>query len=303
MSAEISIAWPPCPHCGAAYVPRRRGQVTCGAPPCRWRQDYVTKRADPARVAFDRARCRAYAAARGARPGSAWLVGAPPFAAWLPGGACVLRWWPRVPLDLARARHLHAALTRLHGAPHDPLVPAWALLPWQDGWAVCWADARGAALARTRHAVDLGPHRVALEVGPLVSLRAPTGVPRGRTRVRVDAVTPVVLRTMAGSVTRTAPEASHLRSTLAQTLARRLGVAGDDVRVELVERRTEPATTGDGRGHVGGDGRVRGWVGHVVLDVNAPARWLLEVAARGWGLGGRTAFGFGRVRVAEVDRG
>lgn len=32
-------------------------------------------------------------------------------------------------------------------------------------------------------------------------------------------------------------------------------------------------------------------------DRPAVTHWLLECAARGWGLGGRTAFGFGRVKI------
>jgi hypothetical protein len=44
-------------------------------------------------------------------------------------------------------------------------------------------------------------------------------------------------------------------------------------------------------------GPVRGWSGSVVVETNAVGRWLLECAGRGLGLGGRTAFGFGRVRV------
>ena len=55
------------------------------------------------------------------------------------------------------------------------------------------------------------------------------------------------------------------------------------------------------RAAIGGDGRVRGWEGSLVIETNAVGRWLLEVAARGWGLGGRVAMTFGRVRVEDLD--
>lgn len=43
---------------------------------------------------------------------------------------------------------------------------------------------------------------------------------------------------------------------------------------------------------------VTAWSGDVVVDVNPLGRWLLEVAAR-IGLGGRTAFGLGRIMVRD----
>jgi CRISPR/Cas system endoribonuclease Cas6 (RAMP superfamily) len=73
----------------------------------------------------------------------------------------------------------------------------------------------------------------------------------------------------------------------------------DDMRISLVERHTQPSSLSlVGRG--GKLKAMRGWVGHMIVDCNAPAHWLLEVAAR-VGLGGRTAFGFGRVRVSNAD--
>lgn len=44
---------------------------------------------------------------------------------------------------------------------------------------------------------------------------------------------------------------------------------------------------------------ARGWEGSCVVEVNAPARWMLECDAL-VGLGGRTALGFGRVRVSPA---
>ena len=47
-------------------------------------------------------------------------------------------------------------------------------------------------------------------------------------------------------------------------------------------------------------GTVHGWVGHVDLEVNASALWLLR-AAEAVGFGSRTAFGFGRIVVEELE--
>jgi CRISPR/Cas system endoribonuclease Cas6 (RAMP superfamily) len=64
------------------------------------------------------------------------------------------------------------------------------------------------------------------------------------------------------------------------------------VRLEGPPRPTDPR-----RGpSVGGDGRVRGWMGSVTVETSAMGVWLLEVAAE-LGLGGRVAYGFGRVSV------
>jgi CRISPR/Cas system endoribonuclease Cas6 (RAMP superfamily) len=83
-------------------------------------------------------------------------------------------------------------------------------------------------------------------------------------------------------------------------IPKRIGLLVDEstVRLELVERDTLPSTLSLA-GRDGSLGNMRGWVGYVIVDCNAPAHWLLEVAAR-IGFGGTTSFGFGRIKVTEV---
>lgn len=116
--------------------------------------------------------------------------------------------------------------------------------------------------------------------------------------MRIDTLTPVVIQKDGRSHLYTAPTSETLLGTLSASLMPRLGLGrnGSDLRLILHERHTEPEKVwcGDKLG------LVHGWSGYAVVEINAPARWLLEVAARGPGLGGRTAFGFGRIRVTEA---
>jgi hypothetical protein len=213
-------------------------------------------------------------------------------------------------LEHVHVRGLHAALTGLTGG-HRPDRPAFSLLPWpcRSRWAVVVADDDAArALAGTRHQCALYDRPTAITLGPLVRLRAPASLAPGRYRVTIDSVTPVVisshtsLHTIVESAqderrrARVTPDAKNLRGSLVDTLARRLGLR--DLRTEqlpllLHSRETEPT-----RVRLGGKfGSIAGWHGRVVVETSATGAWLLLCAAQGYGLGGRTSFGFGRVRV------
>jgi hypothetical protein len=142
----------------------------------------------------------------------------------------------------------------------------------------------------------------------VVRLRSPSIPTRGRRRLRVDAITPIVMTTMARARSHVCPTGEILQSSLAGGLCYRLSPTHRDdspkedpwsrwvqprVCLSLVERHTEPVHVPLG----GKFGRVSGWQGHVIVEVNAVAHWLLVACERGIGLGGRTAFGFGRIRV------
>jgi hypothetical protein len=289
-----------CSECGARVDPGRRGG-TC-SPECSASREVRTTRAR------NRAWCATH---RNTKSQNLWLRGAPTWSAkYLPGGACQIDIRPlRWPLEHRNLRLLHGALSVLADVPHDRACPAFALAPTSHGcgWYVhWWSEDVALRLAGRTHEVRIARQPVDLTFGPLVRVRAPAAPPRGRRRVRIDALTPVVISKTGKQEVYTAPTTERLMSALANASGQRFGLAARigltpqeiaNVQLELVERSTEPATVPIG-GHTG---TIRGWVGSVVVDANASARWLLECAARGLGLGGRTAFGFGRVRVAPWD--
>jgi len=181
-----------------------------------------------------------------------------------------------------------------------------SLAKWHTGcgWAAFLRDDDSAKkLAGTVHVVDLGGRQNAVQFGPLHRLKAPKVAKRGRRRLRIESVTPVCVRctqTSGEQVMYTEPTTGNLLSTLTLMTPKRIGLLVDPAtaKLELVERATHEA-----RVHLAGrDGRLgdmHGWIGSVVVDANAVAHWLLEVAAR-IGFGGTTSFGFGRIRVTEL---
>jgi hypothetical protein len=219
---------------------------------------------------------------------------------------------PEWPMQLRNARGLHGALTALRGKRHDRF-PAWSLSPWRAGWAVYVADFVEAR-AWASHSLNgtLWDRPTTFSFGALARLRAPVNVKRGRSRVRVDALTPIVTRSMGGANPCTRPTSDTLRGALDGELLYRLSpthrhnAPNEDawtkwvrprVQIEMVERHTEPVHTPLG----GKYGDVAGWQGYVVVDVNAVALWLLFATERAMGFGGRVAFGFGRIRVTTCS--
>lgn len=252
-------------------------------------------------IAKNRERNRAWCAQhRGVRNRSAWLLGAPPFPTHLPGGGFELHIEPapKRAIDLRHTRGMHGLVTAMIGEPHHPTIPGFALVPWPRGcgWGVWSQLPEAAALAGRAHAGTLWDVPALVRCGPLVRVRAPVVQRRGRRRMRLDSITPVLVRADERAM-HTHPTAANLGSTLCAWLPRRVGlhVSNDDAPIEIVSAETQPATVYTG----GKFGASRGWVGHVVVETNAVGHWLLELGAR-IGIGGRVALGFGRVRVSEV---
>jgi hypothetical protein len=217
---------------------------------------------------------------------------------------------PRWAMELRNARGLHGALTALRDRPHTR-YPAWSLVPWQSGWGVYFADlteARGWA-GKNFHG-SLWDKPTVFRFGHLLRFKAPVDVKRGRSRVRIDAITPIITRSLGGSNPCTCPNNDTLRGALAGELLYKISPNhrndapdGDEwasyvrpqVQIEIIERQTEATYTPLG----GKFGTIAGWQGHVVAEVNAVALWLLLATERAMGLGGRVAFGFGRIRVTS----
>ena len=304
----------PCSICGGAFVPRTARNVLCSTSSCKITardQRFTAWYAKPINVETHRDKSLVRkATAHGAIISTAetsrqpWLLAAPAYGSHLPGGGLEIAISPppKWPLDHRNVRALHGLLTGLIDEPHGANVPGFSLVPWpvKSGWGVYLRDdAHAARLAGKVFRGGLFGREVEISFSTTRRIRAPQIAKRGRVLVRIDALTPVCIRNGGGSTTYTAPIASNLLSAIVQSFPQRLGLVGLDpaaVLLEIVERHTEPATV-----HLGGKfGSIRGWTGHVIVEANAVARWLLACAGL-IGLGGRTALGFGRVRVSEVS--
>lgn len=196
-------------------------------------------------------------------------------------------------------RLVHGAVSALVGRPHGGHLGAWSLVPHSPRrWGVILYDPEDARRLRaTEHAMRLGSEPARLRIAPeIVRLRTPPPLARGRYRVTVDAVTPVVQATMGRTVYVTSPAASTVLDALSLALQVARVSPRSTMHVAAVETRTAPERVRLG-GHVQSP---LGWVGRLTVDCNAPAAWALGVAAQ-VGFGGKCAFGLGRVRVS-VER-
>lgn len=249
-----------------------------------------------------RDRCRAWAEThRNVRRREPWLYGPPIYPAYLPGGGLELyaetplKW----PLEHRNVRGLHGAVSGLIGEGHDPSTPRFSLVPWHRGigWGLYVDSAEALSrLAGTHHSVRIYEQVVSVRIGGAIRIKAPVVGRRGRRKLRVDALTPVCTRETGGS-THLRANGPNLLSTLCAWLPRRLGLvlADDDARLDLLAHETHVARVPIGSKY----GTVSGWTGHLTVECNAVAEWLLR-AAETLGLGGRVAFGFGRIRVQQI---
>lgn len=238
---------------------------------------------------------------KGEEPDS-WMLPAPELD-YLPGGAFTLDLRPRHKFPHHQLSALHGIVTAITG-PHHPTKPQFALVPWPCGcgWAVYVEDIETARMvAGKMHAVRFDGNAT-LHCGPLMRIKAPS-VATGLHRLRIDALTPVHVRSSGGTVLRLVPTSSNLRGTLEGFLPRRLGVSVPPGSVAL--RVLEDCTRTDRVDMRGNGAKLNGcpgWVGHVIIETNAVGRWLFECAALGLGYGGKVAFGFGRIRVTDLRK-
>lgn len=299
MTAALRFPERSCLECASMFLPNAGHQVFCGER-CRWR--YRDKN-DPAKILANRERCRRWAAVnRGCKNPQPWLRSPPPIGPFLPGAGFSLQVSPppKWEIQLRNTRGLHGMVTELIGKPHHPTQPGFTLIPLGRGvgWGVFVSEYEDAAAVAGRSVSGILFDRpVTITCGPLHRVKTPPIGKRGRQRLRIDAITPVCMRTDHSKRTHLYPTAGNLHSTLATWLPRRLGltIPGEDVCLEIVERQTQPDRVPTG----GKYGVTVGWTGHVVLEVNSVAAWLFRCAET-LGLGGRTAFGFGRIKVSDA---
>lgn len=220
------------------------------------------------------------------RRGPSWTRGAPGYPGHLPGAVVPLRFEPEWRIEHRHVVLLHGLVTALTG-DHDPRDPRFALVPDGESWAVYLPREQDVErLTSGPRAARLGGSAVLVHPGEVARVEAPERPSRRRHRVRVDALTPVQLRTPRVT-------GGNLTSTLTAWTARRLGLPSDlGARCEIVS--SESYLQSVPLGHVRGG---RGHVGHWIVDVNAPALWLLR-CAEVIGLGAKAAYGFGRIACA-----
>lgn len=290
-----------CAFCGEEFqVLSITGRQFYCSESCKEKAGWRRERARPDVVQRNRERCRAWAESS-AR--NTWLLGAPPFGEYLPGGAVGLKVYPppEWPIELRNTRALHGLATSLLGRPHDPTLPGFTLIPTRlaaSGWGMYVPAAEDALrLANARIDGVLFDREVVVSCGSMHRLKSPVVTRRGRRRLRIDCVTPVVIRSQGGTVRHTYPTAANLLSTLTAWTPQRLGITlgPDDARLMLLERATQPEWTPMG----GKYGRTGGFVGYMVVECNSVAEWLLRCCET-LGFGGKTAFGFGRIRVTNA---
>lgn len=213
----------------------------------------------------------------------------------------------RRPLQPRELAWLHAALTGAIGRGHQRpthCTPAdWSLVPWAcpSGWAVAWwSEADAAALSGTARQSRIGAVECTLAIGARTRVHVPPAYVAGVHLVRLTMRTPLVITaTDSDGRKRSARAVSDSRIlSSVWTLARKLGVRPGALAVSVLDDRSHV----DGVDYRGKIGRVEGLAGTADLAVNAPTRWLLECAARGLGLGARTAYGCGRVEATTLAR-
>lgn len=295
-----------CQNCGTAFrVTNITGRQFYCSERCKERALWKIESLRPEVVAATRERCRLWATAhRNVTKRNPWLYGPPPFGEYLPGGAFSLRVTPapRWPIELRNTRALHGMVTQLIDEPHDLKVPGFSLIPTNQagsGWGVYVPNPEHALrLAGKQFQGVLFDREVVISCGPMHRLKAPKITKRGHRRLRVDVITPVVVRSDGGKTVRTLPTSGNLLSTLCAWLPRRVGVTlePDAATLKILERHTQEQWTpmGDKYGTQGG------FVGWMIVDTNAVGHWLLKVAEL-IGMGGKTAFGFGRIRVSDAE--
>lgn len=283
--------------CGVSFAKRSPHHKFC-SDRCRYR--YHDSH-NPNHIANNRLRCQRWAAAnRGVKRAQPWLVGPPPYEAYLPaaGVSISVSPNPKWPMVLRNTRALHGLMTALTDKPHLPNYPRWALvpLPTQFGWGALFDDpADGERLAGKHMSGVLFDNVVDVRLGALTRVKNPVITKRGRRLVRVDCLTPAIIRN-SGKVSYTSPSAENVKCSLAQLLRNRVGlvVDPDTLCMDLVKRETSAVNVVMG----GKYPNVGAFTGGLLLECNAVAHWALKVA-ESYGFGSKVAFGYGRIRVSD----
>lgn len=227
---------------------------------------------------------------------------------YLPGGWMELRIAPALsgPILHRDIRPLHGVITGLVQG-HDDNDPRFTLFPYEGeaagiGWALYVPNQVAALRLENRsHYVSMNGRAILLRCGKMQRWRAPV-VPERRVTLVVQTITPVIVRRGGRQGlpdhlrSHTRASESGLLSTIAAWLPHRCGIErGLKIRTRFIANDTHPETVRLSGPH----GAMTGWAGTIVLEANPTAHWLLR-AAEQVGLGGRVAYGFGRITVRRL---
>ena len=224
----------------------------------------------------------------------------------LPGALLGLDLVPARTVRLSDANMLHGMITELLGIGHLASTARWALVPepsCSSGWALYITERTPAlATAAQRVVAELGRRTVILSTGPARTVPVPTPAWEWST-VRVRTITPVVLRRTEHDAAgvkkkRFRTDLQRLVPTMLENAPVRAGVAAWAQESRFGYRIISEHTRPDAVRLRGKLGRVVGVSGALVLRVCPATRWCLE-ACQILGLGGRVAYGFGRIIVED----
>lgn len=294
-----------CAYCGDGFVPRDKHQKYCISACADADRDRRPR--TPELMTYHRERVARYKAqCRIDIVGPVAEVAPPEYPKTLPGGAVELRvhGLPRA-LRPGEFSKLHGLVSRwAEGSTHHHRHnPSWVLVPHDGGVALVSHHPEVIAkLDRSeyRDGYLLG-RDVVIEAGQAFRLRTPEPMPAGLYTVRVTALTQITACTK-----RTDPDNkkrfvhlknmrdSSVRASLARSIGERLGllIPEDRVFVEILQSETSVRKRKAFHSY-----RVNGISGEWVMRVNSLALWLLQIAARGFGLGGKVSLGCGAIRV------
>jgi len=242
-----------------------------------------------------------------------WRLPSPTPTSTIAGGVTPLKLWGCPPVTPERLVLLHGAITAILARPHNAptpdagrgenhVAPQWSIRPGnRQGWAwdvFWWSSKDAAALSDTMRKARIGRTPCIVEVCSSTPVEMPPRYRPGAHAVRITAMTPVCTRSnirrdgRTKTTWRSSPSDAGLAGAL-HSLALRAGIDTEEPHAVIVHDATTPARSRL-RGKVRGR---RGWIGVVDVIANAPARWLLELASRGYGLGASVAYGMGSVEV------
>ena len=297
MNTAKAIEFITCQACGVTVEKKSGNQKnSCGKQACK----------DRIKAVRNRERCAEWAKEnRSVVNAQPWLLGQPIYDAYLPGRAFGIEFKTKIrwPIELRNSRLVHGMVTKCLGQPHIKGFPMFSLVPWAGGLGVYVHSGDWSVIANRTMQAQLADQKVEVRFFNMSQMRTPQITKRGRRVLTIETLTPVSCRNCGGNTIYTEPDEENLLGTLRSSLAPRLGLAKmphEHIVLKLLGHTTTTEEVELGGKYQGKP--IVGWHGIVTLEANAVTHWLLECAARGWGLGGRTAFGFGRIKLVEGAR-